>query len=593
MSDLKPFLENLRGRIVLSDIIRESVRIHKNGRIYKALCPFHKEKTPSFNIDDQKGFYHCFGCGAHGDAVAFVMEQKNMPFLDAVDYLAASVGLQRPKSGRLQQKTDKSIFEAMQSAMLWYQQQLKTTLGNRAMSYLEQRGFSAKVIEKFSLGYSPTKGLQVALLDQGFSTEQLIRAGLLVVPENGKLPYERFRDRLMFPIRDIHGRVIAFGGRILGDNGPKYLNSPETELFSKGHLLYNLLSARQAAKQQSIIVVEGYTDVISLHQAGIEAAVAPLGTALTEDQMQLLWRTDKNPVLCFDGDKAGRSAAIRAANRSLPELMAGHSLSFCFLPEGEDPDSFLKKNGTRAFNEIISNAKPLSDVLWEEFLEQTPLSTPEAKAGAWSRLKQILNDISDPSVKHFYESDFKSRLGKEIFQRNKYRQTFVKSVDLAGKRPRPGIKKAMGHKILLATLINHPKLVDDVLDKLLELDFADTALTKLREILVDSAELEDVTCNKLRHIISDDPVLSDFIEQLDAGQLYVHASFVKQQTDDQTALSGWQEVWHAIHIQPEVKNDIASAVRDLKASFDADSWERLRQLKQGEAMTSQAADLVD
>lgn len=589
MSELKPFIETLRGRVVLSDIIRESVRLHKKGRIHKALCPFHREKTPSFNVDDQKGFYHCFGCGAHGDAITFVMEQKNMPFLDAVDYLAATVGLQRPKFDKPQVKTDRCLYEVMQAATLWFQQQLGTTQGSRALEYLRRRGFSGATIEEFALGYAPAKGLQQSLLDQGFTTDQLVKTGLLIIPDDGRQPYERFRDRVMFPIRDLQGRVVAFGGRVLGDGNPKYLNSPETELFSKGHLLYNLLNARQAAKQQSLIVVEGYTDVIALSQSGIASGVAPLGTALTEDQLQLLWRTDKNPTLCFDGDRAGRNAAIRAANRAMPELIAGHSLRFCFLPEGEDPDSFLRKNGSRAFSDLIERAVSLSDVLWGEFLEQTPLGTPEAKAGAWLQLKQLLGDITDPGVRHFYEIDFKNRLGKEIFQHGRSRTGFTKSVDLTGKRPSPMMKKSLGYKILLATLINHPKLVDEVLDKLLVLEFDDPVLEGILEILVDSTASEDVTCNELRRSIADDSRFDDFVKQLDSGELAVHASFISKGVGDQTAISGWHEVWHAIQIKPEVKNDIASAVLDMKASFDIESWERLKQLKQGETTTGSDA----
>jgi DNA primase len=353
------FLDELRARINLSDVVGRRVRLIRRGHEHSGLCPFHNEKTPSFTLNDDKGFFHCFGCGAHGDVIGFVMKTENLSFPEAVERLADEAGLAIPKSApedAARAKVELSLFAVTEAAGKWFQERLRAPDGRIAREYLAGRGVDAQTIARFRLGFAPDGrgALKSALAAQGFPESLMITAGLLVVPEDGRPAYDRFRGRLMFPIEDPRGRVVAFGGRILGDGEPKYLNSPETPLFHKGRQLYGLRHAREILKapnlagQPSLLVVEGYMDAIAALSVGI-AAVAPLGTALGEDQIALLWRLVAEPVLCFDGDSAGLRAAGRAAERGLPLVKPGFSLSFATLPKGDDPDTLVRCAGHAVF----------------------------------------------------------------------------------------------------------------------------------------------------------------------------------------------------------------------------------------------------
>lgn len=345
------WLDELRARITLSALIGCTVKVTKAGREFKACCPFHNEKSPSFTINDEKGFYHCFGCSAHGDAIRWMTDQRGLSFMDAIKELAAEAGMEVPAADpKAAQRAEKanSLYDVMTAAQEWFVTQLLGVEGSAARGYLKQRGFTEQTIRDFGFGLAPSNrtGLKTAL--KQFGDPMLIEAGLLISVED-KAPYDRFRGRLMIPIRDPRGRVIAFGGRILGEGEPKYLNSPDTPLFDKGRTLYNLDKCSPASRQTGrVIVVEGYMDVIALAQAGFADAVAPLGTALTEQQIQMLWRMTEKPLLCFDGDAAGQKAAMRAALRALPLLKPGHSLQFVTLPEGQDPDDVVKASGSTA-----------------------------------------------------------------------------------------------------------------------------------------------------------------------------------------------------------------------------------------------------
>ncbi|MCH7628043.1 MAG: DNA primase [Proteobacteria bacterium] len=423
MSLSPQWLDELRSRISLSGVIGRSVRVQKAGREFKACCPFHNEKTPSFTINDDKGFYHCFGCGAHGDVIRWMTDHQGLPFMDAVKELAAQAGMDVPAPDpRAAQRAEqhKSLHDVMAAAQAYFVDSLHAPGGATARSYLASRGFPASIVREFGFGYAPNdrQGMKAAL--SAFPEAMLIEAGLRIVVE-GKDPYDRFRDRLMLPILDARGRVIAFGGRILSaekTDAPKYLNSPDTPLFDKGRTVYNLHRAGPPARHSGrIVVVEGYMDVVALAAAGIAEAVAPLGTALTEHQIERLWRVTECPTLCFDGDSAGQRAAMRAVVRALPMLMPGHSLRIVTLPQGMDPDDVVKRQGPQAMEALLGEARSLVDVLWEAERDAAPLATPEDKAGLKARLLAHCETIRHPDIKALYRSELTRRFGDLAYAR--------------------------------------------------------------------------------------------------------------------------------------------------------------------------------
>lgn len=415
------FLDELRSRLTLSELVGRRVALKRKGRSeHSGLCPFHNEKTPSFTVNDQKGFFHCFGCGAHGDAVGFVMRSEGLPFPEAVERLAGEAGMALPVSSpqereRAQQAA--TLHDATEKAAAWFERNLWSSDGAAALAYLRKRGLSDDTIRNFRLGFAPDKreGLRQALMSQTLPERMLVEAGLLIQPDEGRATYDRFRGRVMFPIQDRRGQVVAFGGRILGEGEPKYLNSPETPLFHKGAMLFAYSRARDAVHDgATAIVAEGYMDVIALHQAGFTGAVAPLGTALTEDQLGLLWRIADEPVLCFDGDNAGARAALRAADRALPLLKPGKSLRFMTLPAGEDPDTLVQAKGAAGFQSLIANAEPLAEIVWRQETLGKPSDTPERRASIEASLMKRAAGIADPTVQNYYRREWRDRLWRSF-----------------------------------------------------------------------------------------------------------------------------------------------------------------------------------
>lgn len=406
------WLDELRSRITLSALIGRTVKVTKAGREFKACCPFHNEKSPSFTINDEKGFYHCFGCSAHGDAIRWMTDQRGLSFMDAIKELAAEAGMEVPAPDpQAAQRAEKanSLYDVMAAAQAWFVTQLYGVEGASARGYLKQRGFSEQTIKDFGFGLAPDNRTALKTALKQYGDPMLVEAGLLISVD-GKAPYDRFRGRLMIPIRDPRGRVIAFGGRILGDGEPKYLNSPDTPLFDKGRTLYNLDKCSPASRQTGrVIVVEGYMDVIAIAQAGFADAVAPLGTALTEQQIQMLWRMTEKPLLCFDGDAAGQKAAMRAALRVLPLLKPGHSLQFVTLPEGQDPDDLVKASGAQALSDLLDASQPLVERLWSAEVTAGPHDTPEDRAGLKQRLAGRLTNIADGEIRRHYADAFRER----------------------------------------------------------------------------------------------------------------------------------------------------------------------------------------
>lgn len=427
------WIDELRSRITLSGVIGRTVRIQKAGREFKACCPFHGEKTPSFTINDEKGFYHCFGCGAHGDVIRWMTEQRGLSFMDAIKDLAEEAGMEvpapDPRSAERARK-QAGLHDAMAAAQGFFMAQLEGPEGATARTYLGTRGFRREIVEQFGFGYAP-EGRQAMKAALKELPEALLIEGGLRITVEGKEPYDRFRGRLMLPIQDARGRVIAFGGRILDKtktDAPKYLNSPDTPLFDKGRTLYNQHRASPASRQSGrIIVVEGYMDVIALANAGFNDAVAPLGTALTETQIEMLWRMVETPILCFDGDAAGQRAAMRAVTRALPLLRPAHSLRIVRMPKGQDPDELIKAHGPQAMETVLGEAQSLLDTLWSHERDALPTDTPEAKAGLKARLMAHVDTIADKDIKSLYRSELLERFSDYAFPRRD-----------SGGRPAPG-----------------------------------------------------------------------------------------------------------------------------------------------------------
>jgi DNA primase len=411
------FLEELRARLPVSEVVGRRVKLKKAGREFKGLSPFQQEKSPSFTVNDQKGFYHDFSSGKHGDIISFLMETEGVGFTEAVERLASMAGMAlpaaTPDAARHEQRR-KTLHDVMELAAKFFADTLASRNGAKARGYLGDRAITPATQLQFRLGYAPPDrfALKEYLGAQGISTEDMVEAGLLVSGEDKPVPFDRFRDRVMFPITDARGRVIAFGGRALEKDVPaKYLNSPETPLFHKGDNLYNLSTARQATHNGSpLIVVEGYVDVIAMVTAGFAGAVAPLGTALTENQLALLWKMADEPILCFDGDRAGQKAAYRAADLALPALLPGKSLRFALLPEGQDPDDLARSGGRGAIEEVISAARSLSDMLWSREIEGGSFATPERRAALEARIGELSNGIRDEVVRRYYRQDLAERL---------------------------------------------------------------------------------------------------------------------------------------------------------------------------------------
>ncbi|MXP09266.1 DNA primase [Pseudoblastomonas halimionae] len=419
------WLDQLRNAITLSSLIGRTVKLQRAGHEYKACCPFHDEKTPSFYVNDQKGFYHCFGCEAHGDAIRWLTDQQGLPFMDAVKELAAMAGMDvpapDPRAAKRQEEA-KGLRDLMEAAQTWFSDNLSGPQGAEARAYLERRGIAEKTIRAFGFGYAPEDRTALGKALTDYPKDMLVEGGLRIEVE-GKEPYDRFRGRLMLPIRDPRGRVIAFGGRILKDieGAPKYLNSPDTPLFDKGRNLYNFdRSGPLARKSGRMLVVEGYMDAIACAAAGIEEVVAPLGTALTEAQLGLLWRVVDVPVLCFDGDGAGQRAAMRAVSRALPLLAPGKSLAIAVLPTGKDPDDLLKERGREAMLRVIEDARPLTDVLWGHESQAQPLRTPEDKAGLKARVMEHVDAIGDPDIRALYKRELMDRFSTFAFPKREF-----------------------------------------------------------------------------------------------------------------------------------------------------------------------------
>lgn len=489
------FLDELRSRTSLSGLIGKTLKLQRAGREFKACCPFHQEKTASFFVVDEKQFYHCQGCGAHGDAIRWLTDARGMAFLDAVKDLADAAGMQMPaRDPRDQERADRAapLYEVMEAAAAWFHDQLWGIGGAEARRYLLERGIAEATTIAFRFGFAPDDRGRLRSALRTFGEDRLVEAGLLVRPDD-RDPYDRFRSRIVFPIRDPRGRVIAFGGRILGAGEPKYLNSPDTPLFDKGRVLFNLDRAAAASRKAGrLVVVEGNLDVAMLDQAGIPEVVAPMGTTLTERQIGLMWRLNPVPILCFDGDPAGQKAAIRAAQRALPGVGPGRSLEFVTLPAGQDPDDLIRSSGVARLEQLLAKPQPLVDRLWRHELEAEPIETPEARAGLRQRLLDLASAIADDQTREQYRAEFMRRFG-EIMQprapapqqkgRNMQRRPISAAAKQLGKE---GLGVQM-ERAILQGLVRFPAIVTGQAEAIGAIPISDETLARARDRMLDRA----------------------------------------------------------------------------------------------------------
>ncbi len=600
------FTQELRDRINLSEVVGRAVRLVRAGREFKGCCPFHNEKSPSFYVNDDKQFYHCFGCGAHGDVIGFVMQNGNLSFIEAVESLAAQAGMAVPQQTPQEiarSKTEKSLYNLLDDTARWFEARLRDNAHRDALTYVQERGMSEEMLAAFRIGFSPADGqaLPKYLKAQGYSNAQMIEAGVARASTRGGEPYSFFRDRVMFPVPDRRGRIVAFGGRVLpehlrpvaeGDSKPpKYINSSETVLFHKGEMLYGEPHARQAAADgQTLIVVEGYLDVIASFGAGYRGALAPLGTALTEEQILALWKMipsdQKTPVLCFDGDDAGRRAAARSLERILPLLKPDHSVRFAFLPNGEDPDSLIKGQGKVAFDAVINSAVNLVDFLWTHHTMGRTFNTPEERAGLSKALDEDALRIPDQSVQHYYRDALRQKV------RDSFRVPFNPGPKGSGKwqgKPnvaptgvtlrRPAFSESrIPLQILLACILNHPALFREVEDEFGRISFPDDRMGALRQamLMVLGIDEEGLDSKGLETYLMQQGYETE-LKMVLSDAIYTHAGFARPNSELDVVRKGWQDTVSLIQ-RKSVKRELQAAGQTLAGEFSDENEQRMMAL---------------
>lgn len=582
------FLDELRNRVSLSAVVGRKVTwdMRKSNMArgdWWAPCPFHQEKSASFHVDDRKGFYYCFGCHAKGDALTFVKESENLSFIEAVAVLAAEAGMQMPeRDPRAAEKADRrtELIQVLEEAVKWFRLQLKTQGASAARAYLTKRGLSDEAQERWEIGFAPDQrqALFQALTGKGIAADLVVDAGLAARADDGSL-YDRFRGRIIFPIRDGRGRAISLGGRAMDPNArAKYLNGPETEIFDKGRNLFNHGPAREAAgKGQRLVVAEGYMDVIALSEAGFRAAVAPLGTAVTEDQLRLLWRIADEPVIALDGDAAGIRAALRVVDLALPLLEAGKGLRFALLPEGMDPDDLIRARGREAMQEVIDGAQPMVRLLWNRETGGRVFDSPERKAALDKTLRQALKRIADPSIRAHYGEEIKElrwelfRTGRRpvrtgtarIWQpggRGKFAPPPVPTEEarnsaLAGTAPET-IGDALREAVILAALIRFPALIATFESALERIEFQSEDHERLRNLVLTHGHAPD--CADL--VAQDSPLALDRV----LNNPHVRISPALQPRADATfAAACLEEALARLQADRAHRTELAEAEEDL------------------------------
>jgi len=518
------FIETLKKKISIVDVTSRHVALQRKGSRLIGLCPFHKEKTPSFFIFEQDDSYYCYGCKAHGDIFSFVMNTRGVDFPVAVESLAQEAGIPLPEAqgyvdSRVNQEK-KKYHELLDIACSFYEQQLHANVGHKARHYLKGRSITDDMIKRFRLGYAPAgHTLRDYLLDKGYSIEQL--HSLQLVTRTGEVDF--FRQRLLFPITDKYGKVIAFGGRSLDGSEPKYLNSGDTPIFQKGHNLYGYAQSREChEKDKPLIICEGYLDVIALQQAGFAKAVAPLGTALGDAQIELAWRLHPNPIVCFDGDTAGARASLSALERALPVLRPGHSLQFVMLPQGEDPDSLVRQGKQEILSKIFAHPQALATKLWDSFLEQMPLETPEQQAFFKQKMLKKLDLIKNFDIKKSYQELLTGQFYQMIRSLNRgYPTNMGSKIKKIGQHQSISAVR-IRHKILLALPLYHPQILEEIYELLLGFDFQDHQFNVLKEAIISYINEQRPLDIKEFHTHLKNEGHKDLLKELLAKNLQIH-----------------------------------------------------------------------
>jgi len=603
------FLDELRNRVPISSIVGRKVtwdlrKSNQSRGDFWAPCPFHQEKTASFHVDDRKGFYYCFGCHAKGDALSFLRETENMGFMEAVEVMAREAGMTMPaRDPMAAQKADRlgELAQVMEAAAKFYRGQLGSSAASAARDYLSGRGLTQPTLARFEIGFAPNarQALWGHLTGAGIAPNKIVEAGLAIAPDDGSAPYDRFRGRIIYPIRDMRGRCIAFGGRAMDPNArAKYLNSPETPLFDKGRALYNAGPARSASnKDTALVVAEGYMDVIALVAAGFEAAVAPLGTAITEDQLRLIWRLNPEPVIALDGDTAGLRAGYRLIDIALPMLGPEHSLRFCLLPEKMDPDDVLRSSGAGAMRKLIEGAVPLVQLLWQRETDGKVFDSPERRAALDKKLRSALARIQDPGLRSHYAEELRN-LRAEFFR------PAARSGGRGGKpwgRPAlpakplpstratllatgdgPDIAERMREEIILAILLTHPALVAEFEDALDRADLRGPGHEALRHAMLSGSDVTEGEAGTTAERL------------LALGHVSI-APPVRQRDNPELARHCLREEFAKLFTRRGAASELQDATEDMEALADEGLTWRLRQAAEmrNRAERSRLSDSAD
>ncbi|AEH34145.1 DNA primase [Vibrio anguillarum] len=574
----RSFIDDLLARLDIVDIIDARVKLKKKGKNYGACCPFHNEKTPSFSVSQEKQFYHCFGCGVHGNAIDFMMEYERLEFVEAIEELASFVGLEVPREQRssghfssapkANSEEKRTLYDLMGSIAQFYRNQLKVPGNRHAIEYLKDRGLSGEIVQKFGIGYIADEWdlVRKNFGQQQESQEMLVTGGMLIENDKGNR-YDRFRGRIMFPIRDRRGRVIGFGGRVTGDGTPKYLNSPETPIFHKGKELYGLYDVMQAYREPpQILVVEGYMDVVALAQYGVDYSVASLGTSTTGDHLQLLFRQTNTVVCCYDGDRAGREAAWRALENALSYLKSGNILKFLFLPDGEDPDSYIRTHGKAAFEQLVQDAEPLSKYLFTNLLSQVDVGNNEGKAALEALALPLINKVPDTSLQ--------AQLLKILGQKTGiYKKPSLPESDKHRSQPHKELKRTPMREVI-ALLIQNPSYAEMVPDISSVQSLPIPGLSLLIEVLENCQAYPNITTgqllehwrgNKNETLLSrlaswEIPLVEDNQEELFLDSLdKILAQCIEKQIENLQAKE------RSVGLSAEERRELQDLMKDLKA----------------------------
>ena len=577
----KNTLQRIRERLSLTELIRPSVQGGKmKGRDFWACCPFHNEKSPSFHVREAEGYYHCFGCGAHGNAFDYIMETRGGTFSEAVEHLAgiAGVPLEKEHADPAKEEAYESGLRALKLTAQRYQQALQ----GAPLDYALKRGLSLEIIKKFQLGWATGQGLAAELSQAGITPAVQAAAGLVLPSERNKnQTYERFRNRLMFPIHDLRGNVVGFGGRTIDGGEPKYLNSAENEYFNKSRLLYNLHRARDHLRRENLaLMVEGYMDVIGLWRHGIYTAVAPMGTAVTPEQITLLWRYHSQPIVCLDGDDAGRGAALRLAKRILPHLEPGKSLRFMYLPQGEDPDSFSAAHGKEGFLSLTKQTLSLDDVLWQDMAQDIDFATADARATVEATIDTLSGEIKHDTVRKSYRQTLRDKFWQTIkSQRSQPVAAGGSSTRIEGhlptatNNPQNMLKNYAGKElqaqVLLCILLRFPSLLKKVEENFAEINYSNQRDKELKHILFQAMSENRLESESFHAYL------------LSRGKAQAAANLLKdtpihQQATAENAYAFWLRYWQSCRQQDKELTARQAALHALQKDFSASSWEKVR-----------------